>query len=60
MSGQLYHHIGEWEAVPASEGDTVTSGQVGNVFFFPQATLDELKGKPPGWFKNSGSGLSGL
>jgi hypothetical protein len=60
MSGQLYHHVGKWEAVPALGGDTVTPGRVGNTFFFPKATLDELKGKPAGWFKKSGSGLPPL
>ena len=33
MSGQLYHHVSEWKPLPASQGDTVTPGRVGNVFF---------------------------
>lgn len=60
MAGQLYHRIGKWEAVAALEGDAVTPGRIGNVFFFPQASLNELKGKPAGWFKTSGSGLPTL
>jgi len=60
MAGQIYHHVSKWEALPAAEGDTVTPGRVGNVFFFPKASLTELKGKPAGWFKAEGGGLPKL
>ena len=60
MAGQVYHNVGKWKAISASEGDTVTPGRVGNVFFFPRASLDELKGKPAGWFKKEGTDLPKL
>jgi hypothetical protein len=60
MARQIYHHISKWEPLPAAEGDIVTPGRVGNVFFFPKASLKELKGKPAGWFKAEGGGLPEL
>lgn len=31
------------------EGDKVTPGRVGNVFFFPKASFDKLHDKPNKW-----------
>lgn len=60
IAGHIYHHVSEWEPLAADKDDTVTPGRVGNVFFFPKASLAELKGKPAGWFKAKGGGLPEL
>lgn len=56
LSGQLYHRVGEWEPGSHTQEDDVTPGRVGNVFFFPKASFDKLKGKPPLWNKRTLSG----
>jgi hypothetical protein len=49
LSGQLYHSVSEWKPGMQAAGDKVTPGRVGNVFFFPKASFDRLRDKPPGW-----------
>jgi hypothetical protein len=56
LSGQLYHGVTEWAPGKQEAGDDVTPGRIGNVFFFPKASFDKLKGKPPGWKASTMSG----
>jgi len=49
LSGQLYHSVSEWEPEPQDKKDSLRTGRVGNVFFFPKASFDKLYGKPAGW-----------
>jgi len=59
LSGQVYHHVAEWKPAPAPPGTPeLTPGRIGNVFFFPQATYEKLKGKPSGWNVHTRSGTS--
>ncbi|KAG2153657.1 uncharacterized protein EDB93DRAFT_1248557 [Suillus bovinus] len=49
MLGALYHCISKWFPAPvppelAAQG--ITTGHVSTVFFFPQASLQALEGKP--------------
>ena len=49
LSGQLYHSVSDWKPGAYKEGDKVTPGRVGNVFFFPKASFDRLHDKPKNW-----------
>jgi hypothetical protein len=49
LSGQLYHSVGEWTPGSYVEKDELTPGRIGNVFFFPKASFDELYGKASEW-----------
>ncbi|KIM35729.1 hypothetical protein M413DRAFT_32286 [Hebeloma cylindrosporum] len=59
LSGQLYHCVGEWKPAKQVKTAPVTTGRVGNVFFFPRESLEKLTGKNEGWNVNtlSGKGL---
>lgn len=56
LSGLLYHSIGEWEPTRAAQNASITPGRVGNVFFFPKASLDKLEGKKADWNVNTLTG----
>lgn len=38
------------------EGDKLTPGRIGHVFFFPQESLKQLEGKEKGWARKTNYG----
>ena len=48
LSGKLYHHVSKWMPAPSPD-NVLTPGHIGNVYFFPQASYDILKGKKTDW-----------
>jgi hypothetical protein len=58
LAGQVYHHVEEWKPALAPPGNPLTPGRIGNVFFFPQATYEKLKGRPFMWNNLTMSGTS--
>lgn len=48
--------MGEWKPKGGVTEDGITPGRVGHVHFSPEATLDVLAGKPPGWLENTFGG----
>jgi len=58
LSGQLYHSVGEWTPASSKPGEKLTPGRIGNVFFFPKASFEKLKGKKAGWMVNTLSGTA--
>ncbi|KAK7015246.1 hypothetical protein R3P38DRAFT_2518770, partial [Favolaschia claudopus] len=49
MSGLLYHTVGTWKSGSHISSNGITPGRVSHVFFFPQASFNELKDKPGSW-----------
>ncbi|KAF8181987.1 hypothetical protein K438DRAFT_1601138 [Mycena galopus ATCC 62051] len=43
------HSLGDWQAVRMEEGDEITPGRIGTVFYIPRAAADVLADKEPGW-----------
>jgi hypothetical protein len=59
LSGKLYHHVSKWMPAPSPDSlKVLTPGRIGNVYFFPQASYDLLKGKKKDWNVLTGTGKS--
>ena len=48
LSGKVYHRVSKWMPAPSPD-NVLTPGRIGNVYFFPQASYDLLKGKKKDW-----------
>jgi hypothetical protein len=57
LSGKVYHRVSKW-MLPPSPDKLLTPGRIGNVYFFPQASYDLLKGKKQDWNILTGTGKS--
>ncbi|KZS96283.1 hypothetical protein SISNIDRAFT_482868 [Sistotremastrum niveocremeum HHB9708] len=55
-SSDLWHSFEGGEPSPYFEGDELTPGRFGFVFFMPSGALNTLKGKPPGWARDTAAG----
>ncbi|KZT40818.1 hypothetical protein SISSUDRAFT_430193 [Sistotremastrum suecicum HHB10207 ss-3] len=55
-SSDLWHSFEGGEPSPYFEGDELTPGRFGFVFFMPSGALNTLKGKPPGWARETAAG----
>jgi hypothetical protein len=58
LSGQVYHQVAEWKPAPSPPASGLSPGRIGNVFFFPQASYEKLKGRPSKWNIVTSSGIS--
>lgn len=56
FASRLLHKVATWKPAVGNPSDAVTPGRIGNVFFFPTASLNVLKDKDPGWGKKTAFG----
>lgn len=59
MSGALYHSVSKWISAPVPQEIKdlgISGGRVSTVFFFPEASLEALEGKPPLWGRRTMGG----
>ncbi|KAG6818863.1 hypothetical protein H0H93_000793 [Arthromyces matolae] len=55
---KLYHTVAQWTPMGMTEGDILTPGRIGNVFFTPEASYEILKDQDPGWASRTAHGYA--
>jgi hypothetical protein len=56
LARDLYHAVEQWEPAGAGTEDGVMPGRVGYVFFSPARSLEALRGKEKGWYRDTFGG----